>query len=72
MDEDLNTIRLARLKQKLKEMKEMITRIDKSNDASKSQLNELQSGLHEMEEPKIDLHNSIEKIKNNTFFLENI
>jgi chromosome segregation ATPase len=72
MDEDINTIRLARLEQTLKDIKETVKRIDKSNDTVKSNINALQSGLHKMEEPKADLHNSIGIIKNNIFLLENI
>lgn len=72
MEEDKNAIRLARLEQKLKEIKETIKIIDESNDAVKPQINELQGGLNKMEEPKLDLLISIEKIKNNIFLLENI
>jgi chaperonin cofactor prefoldin len=72
MDEDINKIRLARLEQSLKDINKTVKRLDKSNGTVKSHINVLQTGIHKMEEPKTNLHNSMEIIKNNVFLLENI
>jgi predicted DNA-binding ArsR family transcriptional regulator len=70
--EDLNAARLKKIERILKDLSKTIGRIVKSNDNVINHISEIQNNMKKMEDPKTELHDSINRTKNNIFLLENI
>jgi peptidoglycan hydrolase CwlO-like protein len=70
--EDTNGVRLAKLDIIMKELSNTIKRIDESNHNVKIQIDAIQDGISKIEEPQTEIRDTILKVKNNIFLLENI
>jgi peptidoglycan hydrolase CwlO-like protein len=70
--EDTNGVRLAKLDIIMKELSNTIKRIDESNHNVKIQIDAIQDGISKIEEPQTEIKDTILKVKNNIFLLENI
>jgi peptidoglycan hydrolase CwlO-like protein len=70
--EDTNGVRLAKLDIIMKELSNTIKRIDESNHNVKTQIDAIQEGISKIEEPQTEIKDTILKVKNNIFLLDNI